>query len=118
MNVARSMRTTARKPNIGATRALRNVLIKRDLYRATTPDEDQQFEIEHILATGEAKWSQAITSIVKQGVVLFSGIPDLAEYLAFQHVRTLQRRDDMRAVMDHFAAGFEVMELRAGQRRQ
>ena len=91
----------------------RNVLIKRDLYRATTLDEDQQFEIEHILALGEAKWSEAIRSIVKQGVVSIDLIPDIAEYLAFQHVRTLQHRYDMRAVMDHFAAGIEVMELRA-----
>ena len=78
MNVARSMRTTARKPNISnqlqsprngpdnQTRLI-SVLL-------TTPDEDQQFEIEHdILAlqgSPTLQWSQAIRSIrQKQGVV-------------------------------------------------
>ena len=76
-------------------------------------DDNQQFGLERILAIGEAKWSQAIASIVNQGVVPIDSIPDIAEYLAFQQVRTLQHRDDVRAMFDYFTTGLAVLELRA-----
>ena len=93
----------------------RSILKKRDLYRARTIDESQEFELEHILAVGEANWSRIVATIISEGVVSSESIPDLVEYLAFQIVRTLQQRENMRALSDHFSTGMAILELRAQQ---
>ena len=93
----------------------RNVLQKRDLYRAKTIDQSQEFDLEHILATGETNWSRIVARIISEGVVSSESIPDLVEYLAFQFVRTLQQRVSVRALSDHFSTGMAILELRAQQ---
>ena len=93
----------------------RNVLRKRDLYRAKTIDASQEFELEFLLARGENKWSQMVSTITREGVVSSDSIPDLVEYLAFQIVRTLQQRESARSFSDYLSTGVAILELRAQQ---
>lgn len=94
----------------------RNVLRKRDLYRVTTADDSDEFELERMLARGEARWAQVVARILREGVVSNDIVPELVEYLAFQIVRTLQQREGARALADHFSTGTAILELRARQR--
>lgn len=91
----------------------KRVLVKRDLYRAESKRPGEENMIEHILAWGEDRWAPLLDSVVKTGTVAPDQIPDLAEFLTFQFMRTLGRRAYLRAVADHLTTATAIMEQRA-----
>ena len=89
----------------------RKLLRYRDLYRGGGTTNDEQFSLERSVATAEAEWKDAIEQIVRQGHVPNDLLPTMSEFLAFQHLRTLRVRDDIRTVLNFYTTGMEISDL-------
>ena len=93
----------------------RNVLVEKNFYRALTKRKGEEYTLERLFAYGEDRWTSLIKLITKNGIVDHEQIPDIAEFLAVQFIRTPQRRHTFRVSSDYLRTGMAIIDLRARQ---